>query len=135
MVEHIHISKYGETSAGYKQAAASYGFPKFQGEYPHLSISISAFNDILFSPIYECLEPSERLDFAKEVQKIICERYGVTWNKALFLLLNYIDRYHHVPSDDLLLKIGQLQKEIVDPIEREEMKQLVSLYLSMQTTL
>jgi hypothetical protein len=131
MVEHIHLSKYGQTHGGYQHGAARSGFPKFQGEYPHLSISISAFNDILFSPIYECLEPSERFDFATEVQEIICERHNITWNKALFLLLNYLDRYHHVPSDDILLKIGQLQKEIVDPIQREEMKQLVSLYITM----
>ena len=131
MVEHIHLSKYGQTHGGYQHGAARSGFPKFQGEYPHLSISISAFNDILFSPIYECLEPSERFDFATAVQKIICERHNITWNKALFLLLNYLDRYHHVPSDDILLKIGQLQKEIVDTIQREEMKQLVSLYITM----
>lgn len=131
MLEHIHLSKYGQTHGGYQHGAARSGFPKFQGEYPHLSISISAFNDILCSPIYECLEPSERFDFAIEVQKIICERHNITWNQALFLLLNYLDRYHHVPSDDILLKIGELQKEIVDPIQREEMKQLVSLYLTM----
>jgi hypothetical protein len=130
MVEHIHLSKYGETNGGYQHGAARSGFSRFQGEYPHLSISISAFNDILFSPIHECLEPSERFDFATEVQKIICERHGITWNKTLFLLLNYIDRYHRVPSDDMLLKIGQLQKEIVDPVQREEMKQLVSLYIN-----
>ena len=130
MVEHIHLSKYGETNGGYQHGAARSGFSRFQGEYPHLTISISAFNDILFSPIYEGLDPSDRLDFATEVQKIICERHGVTWNKALFLLLNYIDRYSLIPSDDMLLKIGQLQKEIVDPVEIEEMKQLVSLYIN-----
>ncbi|MEZ2279043.1 MAG: hypothetical protein ACBR12_19240 [Microcoleus sp.] len=131
MVEHIHLSKYGQTHGGYQHGAARSGFPKFQGEYPHLSISISAFNDILFSPIYEYLDPSERFDFASEVQKIICERHNITWNKDLFLLLNYLDRYHHVPCHDILLKIGQLQKEIVDTIQREEMKQLVSLYITM----
>ena len=130
MVEHIHLSKYGPTNGGYQHGAARSGLPRFQGDYPHLSTSIWAFNDILFSPIYEGLEPSERFDFAIEVQKIICERHGVTWNKTLFLLLNYIEKYHQIPSDDMLLKIGQLQKEIVDPIEREEMKQLVSLYIN-----
>lgn len=130
MVEHIHLSKYGQTNGGYQHGAARSGLPRFQGQYPHLSISISAFNDIFFSPIYEGLDPSDRLDFATEVQKIICERHGVTWNKALFLLLNYIDRYHQIPSDDMLLKIGQLQKEILDPVEIEEMKQLVSLYIN-----
>lgn len=119
-----------ELGNAYKKGAASDNLPQIQGEYPHLSIAISAYNDVAyFSPVYQSLTNEERQNLALEVQKAICQNYGVQLSDRLFQLLNALDRVTKDPENlEAQSQFTKIQQQIENSSEHQLGTQLMSLY-------
>jgi glycosyltransferase domain-containing protein len=74
-LEQIHVHRNFTHWQGFEQLAVSHRWHPFQGQHPHLSIAVSAFNDITWvSPLYQSLSDLERRTLATKVFQIICKR-------------------------------------------------------------
>ncbi len=67
---------FGVSTIGHKQIAKSFGFSRFAGSYPRFSIAVTAFRDILDSPVYSHYGQLDRLLFGFRVFALIARREG-----------------------------------------------------------
>jgi len=131
IVNRIHSSHESSNSKeAFITIASNYGLPKFQGEYPYLSIAISAFNEIAwFSPIYDSLTITERILLANDVQKLICQRYKISIDDNLLLLLTCLDRYLKDSSNQLAyIEIEKVRRYILNSSLKQTSEQLLYYY-------
>jgi glycosyltransferase involved in cell wall biosynthesis len=66
----------GVSTIGHKQIAEAFGYSRFAGSHPRFSIAVSAFWDILNSPVYSQCGTFGRVLFAFKVFALIARRDG-----------------------------------------------------------
>jgi glycosyltransferase domain-containing protein len=75
---YVHRSLGGATES-YEKIAEIANLPKFEAQYPHLSIALSAYREIAWnSPVYTCLDNPERLKLAHYTANLILMKHGVS---------------------------------------------------------
>lgn len=124
---HRHPSQLKD---GYRKIAMSDNLPQLQGEYPHLSIAISAYNDIAyFSPIYHPLTLEERQKLAQSVKQAIFQHYNVQVDEPIFEFLKALDRSHKDPKNpEAQADFTANQAQITDLVNPQLIQTLVTLY-------
>ncbi len=134
-----HIDIYRDTKVYtreiYRTLAKDYPNPVFQGEYPHLSISISLFNDIAWmSSTYNELSEWERITLAWDAQKVICQRHNITLNNIQLLFLNYLDRYQKDPQNKFVsVEFDKIKNKIASFTFKNDINFLHDLFLCKPT--
>lgn len=125
---HKALKNSGDIDNAYIEGAKRDGLPKLHGHYPHLAIAIGAYNDILYSSVYQTLHIEERKALAKEVAQIISDRHQSRVSDCTFQILATLEQARRqVTSKSLWEEYYKLRSLTNDLSQEREIDCLIAL--------